>query len=75
LYDLELEALVTVQPHQTRDDPERINIDKTDPEKAVTEVDVAMSNCESNDNHYSGLLVEYVELKPFKGVYGAQSKH
>ncbi|KAF9352090.1 hypothetical protein BGX34_000181, partial [Mortierella sp. NVP85] len=30
-----------------------------------------MSNCESNDRHYSGLLVEYVELKPFKGSYEA----
>lgn len=66
-YDLELESLVTVQPHRQCADPKNDKDDGT--EIDITEIDVSMSNCESDESHYSGLLVEYVELRPFEGYY------
>ncbi|KAG0225604.1 hypothetical protein BGX31_007592, partial [Mortierella sp. GBA43] len=62
-YDLELEALVAVQPYE----------DSNGTEKRA-HVDVVMSNCEDVECKYSGLEVEFVELSPFSGSHDCRSR-
>lgn len=65
-YDLQLEELVVVQPYQL--------VDHTGKSQQA-HVEVAMSNCESIDGKYSGLQVDFVELRPFTGSNENQRKH
>ncbi|KAG0224104.1 hypothetical protein BGX31_008191 [Mortierella sp. GBA43] len=53
-YDLELETFVSVQPFLRSNGYSPYTAD----------IDVVMSNCESMDCTYSGLLVDFIELRP-----------
>ncbi|KAF9955196.1 hypothetical protein BGZ65_003547 [Modicella reniformis] len=58
-YDLELEELMVIQPHG---------------EKAT--VELSLSNIESERRfQYSGLQVDFVEIRPFNAVEEGKSKH
>ncbi|KAK3824661.1 MAG: hypothetical protein J3Q66DRAFT_94405 [Benniella sp.] len=69
-FDLELEELVVIQPYQFHNPHNK---------SQWSTVVVAMSNCESVDDKYSGLSIEHVELSPYTSSWpsatGVAIKH